>query len=1118
MRLRDSLLRLIPQSAQPMRRLRLGIIAFAAVVTAGYGIDAYHHVIGERDGIVADARRRALTVAIGLEEHLARTLQAVELVLDNGVERIEWAIGGGDADIPAIIATLRTLHGRAPQLHNLLVTDADGAVVATARPASSVSQDVSHREFFRGHANGTSRETLHSPVIQSRVSGDILVPLSRRLEHPDGRFAGVLSAGLDTRYIEDFYARLRGPQSLTLSAYATDGQVIARVPRLAEESDRDASGSPLFQDLLPRSPSGIMRVEADAYGPARFVGWHRAASLPYVLAVSIPEDSLLAGWRDSAAGAGKQAILAFVTVAGLAGFLLLMTYRWEELVRQLGESEERARTHAAYLEDAIEAIPDGFVLYDAEDRFVTCNSRFRDLRSSNPLSYQPGARFEDIFRQAIALGDVPVPADQDREAWIQARLLARRNPAGHNRMSYSRGRWLRVSERRMRDGGIVAIHADITALKRTQAESDAARRQMADWAEASNDWFWESDPDHRLIFMSDRNTPAGTTTTSSLGKRVRDLATDTESEPEKWARHLEDLGHRRPFRDFTFHIEDRHGQVRVLSANGKPIFAADGGFTGYRGTARDVTEEVTAKENAARARNLLAEALEATEEGFAIWDAEDRLVLCNSPFRRQHGVLADLYQPGTRFEDIVRQAVAQGHVPNARGREEELIAERLAAHRNPKGMFESRLASGRWKRVKEYRMADGGVVGVHIDVTDQKMREFELGELARRNALFFTAMSRATSAMVIADARMTGEPIIFVNPAFTAMTGYGEHEAVGQGVDFIYDVAEDPAAADVIRKALSAHQPIEVQVPARHRDGSRLYLDLRAGPVAGPDGTVTHFIVVQDDVTKRVEAEAQRAELENQLRHSQKIEALGTLAGGIAHDVNNTLVPIVALSKLALKTLPQEGTGRETMQTILDASYRIRDLVAEILAFSRKELPRAEPVELQSVVSKAVRLLSATLGPNVVIGQELAETPVIVSADENQLVQVLMNLCTNAAHAIGAGPGRVTITLDTLAIGESVKTRSGMPSGLYARLTVTDTGCGMESRVMQRIFEPFYTTTGVGEGTGLGLSVAHGIIASHRGRITVDSIVGQGSTFTVLLPVAGDGADETSEQPHFAHA
>ena len=643
-------------------------------------------------------------------------------------------------------------------------------------------------------------------------------------------------------------------------------------------------------------------------------------------------------------------------------------------------------------------------------------------------------------------------------------------------------------------------HAAATALENAQAEAETARQRMADWAEAANDWFWETDAGHRLSLMSGRKNPAGRNN-ERLGQRIQDFATDIESEPEKWVRHLTALERREPFRDFVFRTRSRHGHVRVLSTSAKPFFDVDGRFVGYGGTARDVTEEVMAKESAARARNLLAEALEATEEGFVIWDADDRLVMCNTPFRRLHGVLADLYQPGKRFEDIVREAVARGHVPNAKGREEELIAERLAAHRDPRGVFESRLADGRWKRVKEYRLADGGVAGVHIDITEQKTREAQLGELARRNDLFFTAMSRATSAVVIADARMDGQPVIYVNPAFTAMTGYSEDEAIGQCIGLIVDAADD-AAIGSIREAIAARRPVEAQIPARHRDGRRIYLDLRAGPVAGRGGEVTHFIFVQDDVTKRVEAEAERAALENQLRHSQKIEALGTLAGCIAHDVNNTLVPVLALSQLALKQMPADDTQRETMEIVLDAAYRIRDLVAEITTFSRKDLPKTQPLALQDAIAKAVRLLGATLTPTASIGLELAEAPVVVNADGNQIVQMLTNLCTNASHAIGASPGRITIALDTVSLGESVKTRSGLPSGIYARLAVRDTGCGMDAPTLQRIFEPFFTTKGVGEGTGLGLSVVHGIVTNHRGCISVESTPGSGSTFTVLLPVA----------------
>jgi len=1096
-------------AAGSLRWLRLALVAFSLAVMAIHGNDAYRHIVLERETILNDAAGRAQALAVGLDEHLARTVQAADLVLEAAVERIAARLSREihDADLSSITHTLQNLHARAPQLLILQFIDASGTITSASTGPETLGLDVSARHFFRIHADQPSTKIAFSPPFAGRMTGRVYVPLSRRVEHHDGTFAGVLVAGLATEYLESFYTRLLGADPVILSVFSQEGMLLARIPRRAGVTGRDMSKAPIFE-AITRAPVGVLRLGADSFGPNRTVAYRHAAPLPYVVSAMVDEDLLLAGWRDQAMAAVQRAALVFVALLALTAFLVIATYRMQRLAVELGASDERARRQASLLEDAIEAMPEGFVLYDAEDRLVTCNSKFRELRTANPLSCVPGTRFEDIFRRAVLRGEVEIPEGHDTEAWIQARLAARRNPAGHHRLSYSHGRWLRVSERRMRDGGIVAVHADITALKRAEAEIEAARQQMADWAEASNDWFWESDSDHRLRFMSDRNRPAGSNT-ASLGKRVRDLATDTESEHGKWVGHLAQLERREPFRDFVFHVEGRHGEARVLSASGKPVFDANGSFTGYRGTARDVTDEVTAKENAARAQARLVEALEATEEGFAIWDSDDRLVLCNTPFRKQHGVLADLYQPGVRFEDIVREAVTRGHVPNARGREEELIAERLAAHRQSKGSFESRLANGRWKRVKEYKMGDGGVVGVHMDITDQKMREFALSELARRNALFFTAISRATSAMVIADARLDGQPIIYANPAFTGMTGYGDDETVGQGLDFIYDAAETPDIVQAIREAIAARQPIEARVPARHRDGRRLYLDLRVGPVADRDGEVTHFIVVQDDVTKRVEAEAQRAELETQLRHSQKIEALGTLAGGIAHNVNNTLVPIVALSKMALKQLPPDSGEHESMQTILEAAYRIRDLVAEILAFSRKDMASLGPVALQGTVAKALRLLSATLPPNVVIAQELAQPTVTVSADENQLVQVLMNFCTNAAHAIGATPGRITIGLDEVELRESAGAQAGgLPAGLYARLTVADTGCGMDARTLRRIFEPFYTTKNVGEGTGLGLSMAHGIIANHHGRIAVDSEVGRGTTFTILLPIAGDASDE----------
>lgn len=1208
---------------QSLRWLRISIIAFYLAILFGYGIDTYRHITHERDDIISNATERAAALVVSLEEHLVRTVQAVDLVFASASDKLDAQLRTEKPNFAALGHALYELHWRAPQVRNLLYVDREGKVAAASAIADAVGLDVSQREYFLAHLNNLSSESaVHAPFVD-RVDGQLFLPLSQRVEGPGGGFAGVLVAGLETEYLKKFYTRILGPLPVTLSVYWQDGLQLVRIPEHEGAAGADMSRDPLFA-ALTEEPSAVRRFVADEFGSDRQVVYRKVAALPYVIAASMSEEVLLADWSNQAGNAVRQAVLVFIALSGLTGFLVAMTIRRERLARSLSESEERFRDFAAaasdwywemdselrfshvsgkisdmlgvdpasllgrtreeiadqsgitqhwaghlddlanrrpfrdfvykalmpngrvahckisgkpifaadgtfagyrgtgaditrqiladesrraqevLLQDAIEALPDGFVLYDADDRFVMCNSKFRDLRAGNPISFQPGARFEDILRQALVMREFELAPDQDPEAWIRKRLEDRRDPAGH-RISLSNGRWLRVSERRTRDGGMAAIHVDITELKTAQADAESARARMADWAEASSDWFWETNRNHRFRFMADRNNPDGSTSMALLGLSLRDLACDTQSEPEKWAQHFDQMERREPFRDFAFRISTGEDRIRVMSVSGKPIFDADGGFSGYRGTARDVTNEVLAKENAARAQRMLTAALEATEEGFTIWDADDRLVLCNGPFQRLHGAVADLYVPGAKFADIVHSAVARGTVLSARGREEAMIAERLTAHRQDKATFESRLDNGRWKRVKEYRMADGGVVGVHIDITDQKMREIELGELARRNALFFAAVSRATSAMVIADAKMAGQPVIYANPAFTSLTGYTEDDAIGQGADFFYDAEEAPEVITAVREAIAAHRPVEAMVAARHKDGRRIYLDLRAGPVESRDGQVTHFVFVQDDVTKRVEAEAHRATLENQLRHSQKIEALGTLAGGIAHDINNTLLPIMVLSKMTLKALPEDSAQREPMQTILDASFRVRDLVAGILAFSRKDMPKTDRVHLQQTVNKAVRLLTATLTPNISLIQTLGPDVRPISADENQLVQVLMNLCTNASHAIGANAGRIVIALDEVAINDAAGAHpSGLPHGAYVRLTVTDNGCGMDARTVQRIFEPFYTTKGVGEGTGLGLSVVHGIIANHHGRITVESELGQGTSFTILLPVAAE--------------
>jgi PAS domain S-box-containing protein len=254
------------------------------------------------------------------------------------------------------------------------------------------------------------------------------------------------------------------------------------------------------------------------------------------------------------------------------------------------------------------------------------------------------------------------------------------------------------------------------------------------------------------------------------------------------------------------------------------------------------------------------------------------------------------------------------------------------------------------------------------------------------------------------------------------------------------------------------------------------------------------------DVTERRAAQQRQSELERQLLHSQKLDALGTLAGGIAHDLNNTLVPVIGLAKLTQERLAEGSRERANLNLIVKAGERARDLVQRILAFSRKDAPTRRPVDFAALLRDSLKILRASLPATLEIAEKIEEVPAIL-ADPGQLHQIVINLVVNAAQAIGDKMGKITISLDMAATGVL---GTLLP---VVHLSVADTGHGMDEATQQRIFEPFFTTKPVGEGTGLGLSVVHGIVLQHGGRITVASSLGEGSRFDVLLPTIFEEKD-----------
>jgi PAS domain S-box-containing protein len=276
---------------------------------------------------------------------------------------------------------------------------------------------------------------------------------------------------------------------------------------------------------------------------------------------------------------------------------------------------------------------------------------------------------------------------------------------------------------------------------------------------------------------------------------------------------------------------------------------------------------------------------------------------------------------------------------------------------------------------------------------------------------------------------------------------------------------------------------IEIRIPGP--EGGTRYGWCECEPARSESGEVTGIVGTLQDVTELRLAETRRLELERQLQQAQKMEALGTLAGGIAHDLNNALMPVLGMTELILEELPEDSRSRADLALVLEGAARARALVRQILAFSRKEAPERRAVDLAEVVASACDFLRRVLPAAVDLRCRLAAGAVVL-ADPMQLHQVVINLVTNAAQAIGEAPGAITVELEK--------------DGATVRLAVADTGPGMDDAVLARVFEPFFTTKPVGEGTGLGLAVVHGIVAGHHGRIGVESRPGAGAVFTITLP------------------
>jgi PAS domain S-box-containing protein len=342
---------------------------------------------------------------------------------------------------------------------------------------------------------------------------------------------------------------------------------------------------------------------------------------------------------------------------------------------------------------------------------------------------------------------------------------------------------------------------------------------------------------------------------------------------------------------------------------------------------------------------------------------------------------------------------------------------------------------------------------------------------------------------------------LFANDKAAAnLTGSMSEDIIGKNIKQLIAAEQGEQLVEKYRQAIRSGrrtvQEVKISLP---NDERWFYNTLH--PVSYGQHKTTAVISMSLDITQRKQAEEERNTLQGQLIQAQKMEAIGTLAGGIAHDFNNILGAILGYAEMARDDCPADSTIANDIDQIIKAGTRAGELVKQILAFSRQA--KADPVPLQPavIISESIKLLRASLPTTIAIRQNIAPDAGFIQADPTQIHQILMNLCTNAYHAMETKGGTLTISLKNKTLGPNdLNPESSMQPGNFVQLSIEDTGVGIEPEIREKIFDPYFTTKEIGKGTGMGLATVHGIVRSYGGSIACDSQPGQGTVFHIILP------------------
>ena len=1093
----------MPSPSARLGRLRRRLVALGiafTLIVAGITVLA---IVEARRIAISDSEKQAENLARALEQHASSAFGGIDIALDD----IQGDVERGDrrtTDRRLWHELLQSQNELMPQTRNLAIVDESGAIVADAiqYPASTVN--ASGREFFKFHQTNPDRDTRIGVPMRSLMNNQWVIPVSRRLDKPNGQFGGVAVAIIELSYFSNFYKAIDVGADGAISILNGEGRLLVREP-FAESLFEKPPTMTILMERLKTAPQGTYSSPGSPVdGIKRIISYRSVAKPPLIVTVGIGMKRVLQPWlrdsvyiaiaaftvialfslllhalrhhlrqtaetaqslerterdfralyesasegiyRTSMEGQLIRANPAFLRICGydseneLVEATARPDFKWyvepdarprffealkkdgvsqgyeQQIIRRDGtavwvsenahvvkdpdgnvrffegtivditdrkKAEEAIRAERQaerFLATAIESISEGIVIYDAEERFVMCNSTYRTFYTETLDLQKPGAKYEDLLRAAVARGQFTIPTGMNAEDFIQDRLAKFRSTGETIIRQIKDGRWIQISERRMPDGGVIRVTTDITALKRNEeARVEALRRER-------------------------------------------------------------------------------------------------------------------------EAENRLVDAIESISEGVVLYDAHERFVMCNSTYRNFYPDTADLHRPGTRFEDILRAAFQRGQSRLSPDQDlERHVHERLTSFRNPGEAIVRHLNTGKWVQISERRTPDGGIVSVTSDITTLKQNEDQRVDALRREqtaqARLFGAIESISEGILLYDA---DERFVLCNSRHRELhpetsdlhkPGVKFEELLRASIErrqivLPYGMNAEAFVENRLRQFRNPGEPIERQLVSGRW--------IQVNEQRTPDGGI---IRVTTDITpiKRHEEALIAARDAAEAANQSKSNFLATMS----HELRTPLHAILGLSEMIRDQA--HGTDIDSYaqygRLIHDSGRHLLTLISDILDMSKIEAGRyelkEEEVPLGSLVKNCLSIVSTRAKTaNVEINLTTNQDGPLVRADRRAITQILLNLMSNGIKFTPAG-GRVTVSVSVEPDGQAV-------------LRVQDTGIGIAPEDIERVMQPFAQVDPSHarkyEGTGLGLSISKRLIELHDGTIELVSTPGKGVTAIVRFP------------------